>query len=165
MVYNKNKKAGMELSLNLIIMLIIGMVVLGLVIGFVNSMVSDSTASFKDKVGDDDKLKLEALMNCGDALCVDPSPSITVQRGKDKKIYLKIRNTEESASGNYYDSCTPGNLIGKTGCNLGIDFMDNAGAISNPEVSLTGPGFIGVEVGGEVSKLYYLNVNEDRGTY
>lgn len=50
MILSKNKKGGVELSLNLIIMLIIGMIVMALIIAFVTKLIGQGSQGMEDQL-------------------------------------------------------------------------------------------------------------------
>ena len=153
MIKKSNKIGAVELSLNLIIMLIIGMVVLGLVIGFVNSLVGKGTESFDKQLGDNEKLKLEDVKACADNLCVNPSPSVSVKKGGDVNLFIKVR-----AYLNEEINCEPGEL--EQGCQVSYTVTpdEDGGDISG--ITVTGPGFSAVE-GTEDAKMYRLKASTD----
>jgi len=157
MVFKRDKKGSIELSLNLIIMLIIGMVVLGLVIGFVNSLVNKGTESFDKQLGDNEKLKIEEVKTCPDNLCINPYPSITLKKGDKTNVFIKVRAFADEIS------CTAGDLN-----NCGVvsyDVVDEEGT-SSDALLLTGPGFIAND-GGDDSKMFTLKTQDTAivGTY
>lgn len=93
MVNIKNKKGAVELSLNLIIMLVIGLTVLGLIIAFVTSFLGSAEDSFKGKLTEDDKTKIEQVeRETGNFAFL--SSTVNVIQGSDDpgKLYVKIRN-------------------------------------------------------------------------
>ncbi len=156
MVKINQKKAAVELSLNLIIMLIIGMVVLGLVIGFVNSLVNKGTESFDKQLGDNEKLKLDEVRACADNLCVNPSPSLSLKLGTKTNMFIKVR-----AFGENPIVCGPGDL-NNGGCEVIYEVIDNDGPRENVLI-LAGPGF-NAKDGGEDAQMYSLSATGDEAT-
>lgn len=158
-----NNKAAMELSLNLIIMLIIGMVVLGLVIGFVNSLVNKGKGTFENQIGEQDQLKLDEVSNCRDNLCAIPSASLTIEKGKDTKIYFKVRNYKNDGD----IDCNAGPLI--SGCGIEYKVVDKNGNTATDLFEVRGQGFIGMKAGEEASRMYVMATdstqNVETGTY
>lgn len=166
MVSKLNKKGAVELSLNLIIMLIIGMVVLGLVIGFVNSLVNQGSATFEEQIGDNDKLKLDEIMNCGDNLCVLPNPTIRASKGQNTKVYFKIRNFNSDGD----IDCDPGQDLETGTCDgIGYEIVDQEGGdvTEGTDFIITGPGFPTMKGGEEKAAMYSLKTDQGVavGTY
>lgn len=158
----KSKSGAIEMSLNLIIMLIIGMVVLGLVIGFVNSLVNRGTETFENQIGEQDQLKLDEVSNCRDNLCILPKPTLTLQKGQQSKMYVKVRNT-----GTEQVSCSPGPIVSCADTVLRVDLVDSQGvAVPESEYTIVGQGF-NLESGGEASRMYVIEAADTLavGTY
>lgn len=155
----QNKKAAVEMSLNLIIMLIIGMVVLGLIIGFVNSLVNKGTESFDKQLGDNEKLKLEEIKNCADNLCINPSPSTSVKLGSETNLFIKVRAYSEDVD------CGPGELMTQS-CFVTYNVVDADGNDASNQLLLKGPGF-SAKGGLEDAQMYSLSTGEGAalGTY
>ena len=156
----REKKASIELSLNLIIMLIIGMVVLGLVIGFVNSLVGKGTQSFDKQLGDNEKLKLEEVQNSPNNLAISPEPSLILKKGSKTNVFIKVR-----AYGDPIE-ITPGELPqGDTGI-MSYKVLDASGVDASGALILTGPGFK-ANNGKEDAKMYTLKTGDSAsvGTY
>ncbi|MFW5704759.1 MAG: hypothetical protein ACOCXG_02850 [Nanoarchaeota archaeon] len=164
MEYKKQRKGAVEMSLNLIIMLIIGMVVLGLIIGFVSQLVSRGTEGFDKQLGDNEKLKLEEVGRCPDNLCINPSPSISVDKGGKTNIFIKVRGYSTGGfSGD--NAVQPGMLENEGTLTLTVSALDTA-ISTNPGVSIAGPGF-DVAEGDDQAQMYTLNVAKSVpvGTY
>ncbi len=159
MVKLNNKKGAIEMSLNLIIMLIIGMVVLGLVIGFVNSLVSKGTDSFDKQLGDNEKLKLDEVKACPENLCVNPYPAITIKKGDDTNMFIKVRAFSEEIS------CPAGELNDKN-CQVTYEVLDNNGDLVPEALIIVGQGFSGKD-GDDTAGMYSLKATTDStiGTY
>ncbi len=155
-----NKKAAIEMSLNLIIMLIIGMVVLGLVIGFVNSLVGKGTESFDKQLGDNEKIKLEEVQNSPENLAVSPEPSLSLKKGEKTNIFIKVRA--------YLDEVDVG--AGRLPADSGILYYkvydEEGNDVGTDTLLLSGPGF-SASNGEEDAKMYTLKAGETAsiGTY
>ena len=90
-------KKSMELSLNLIIFLVIGLTVLGLVISFVTGFLGDASKSFSGQLGEDDKNKLDQVLNENGNLVIQPTTTNLKKGDSDPtKVYMKVRNVELS---------------------------------------------------------------------
>lgn len=163
MVKKNQKKAGVEMSLNLIILLIIGMVVLGLVIGFVSKLVNDSKAKFDTEISKNDQVELDAIAGCPDNLCISPSPTITVVKGKKTNIFIKVRAFSDEIN------CDPGALGADFCKDLTFEVKEEDGesitTVSTP-FAITGPG-LSTNVGEENSQMYTLKADSSLslGTY
>lgn len=97
MVYSKNKKAAVELSLNLIIMLVIGLTVLGLIIAFVTSFLGSAEDSFKGKLTEDDKTKIEQVeRETGNFAFLSSTVNVIQGSKSPGKLYVKIRNPTDT---------------------------------------------------------------------
>lgn len=92
---NSNKKGGIELSLNLIIMLIIGMTVLALVIGFVTKMIGDSADQFSNELSKAESAEKERLVDAPGIFAAGPS-DLVVSAGSSKKFFMKIYNPTDA---------------------------------------------------------------------
>jgi hypothetical protein len=152
------KKAAVEMSLNLIIMLIIGIVVLGLVIGFVNNLVNQGQATYETQLSDNERLKLDEVSRCSDNLCIIPDPSIALTKGEQSNIFVKVRGFAGEIS------CTAGPL---QACDtVKYTVVDNAGAAATAQFTLSGPGFEAPE-GTQDAKMYTLTATSTvpLGTY
>ena len=116
-------KKSMELSLNLIIFLVIGLTVLGLVISFVTGFLGDASKSFSGQLGEDDKNKLDQVLNENGNLVIQPTTTNLKKGDSDPtKVYMKVRNVELSdpdisvgiefspGRGNDASSCTETNI-------------------------------------------------------
>lgn len=91
--FKTKKKAAVELSLNLIIMLVIGLTVLGLIIAFVTSFLGSAEDSFKGKLTEDDKTKIEQVRRETGNFAFLSSTVNVIQGSKSPgKLYMKIRN-------------------------------------------------------------------------
>lgn len=158
-----NKKA-MEMSLNLIIMLIIGMVILGLVIGFVNSLVGKGTESFNKELAKNEQAELDQIKNCPDNLCISPYPTLTVKKGKDNPVYIKVRGydgeIECTAGTQIYgtNACTKGSLV------LTVVNSDGTAVSGTDPFSLRGQRIL-VAAGGEDAQRLVLTTTLNPGTY
>lgn len=156
-----NKKA-MEMSLNLIIMLIIGMVILGLVIGFVNSLVNKGTQNFNRQLDDNEKYQLTEVAKCAENLCIKPSPTVTVKRGSDNPIYIKVRGFNGEVK------CLAGtNLYGSTACdagNLALTVVDSSGNAITGTTKLVGP-LLNAPDGKEDAQRFIFTTEISPGTY
>jgi len=154
-----NKKAAIEMSLNLIIMLIIGMVVLGLVIGFVNSLVGKGTESFDKQLGDNEKLKLEEVQNSPGNLAVSPEPSVSVKMGTKTNIFIKVRAYADPID-------IPAGLLPDSSGIMYYQVLDDGGNDASGSLILSGPGFK-ADNGGEDAKMYTLKTGDSSsiGTY
>ncbi len=161
MKMNSNRKGAVEMSLNLIIMLIIGIVVLGLVIGFVNSLVNKGKGTFENQIGEQDQLKLDEVSNCKDNLCILPKPTVTVRKGEQNKVYIKVRNVGDTNM-----NCNPGLLLPEGDCRINVFiisgsepntnlFASTAG--DNAKFTLEGQGFVALQSGTEASRMYTIN--------
>jgi hypothetical protein len=157
MVLKNKKKGGVELSLNLIIMLIIGMVVLGLVIGFVSSLVNKGTEGFDKQLGDNEKIKLEEVSKCGKNLCVVPDPSLTIKKGGKENIFIGVRAFSEDPI-----ICDVGDL---EGCVVSYVVQANDDGDAD-HITLAGPGF-NADVGRSDAQMYTLKAGDETlvGTY
>lgn len=185
MIKLKSKKAAVEMSLNLIIMLIIGIVVLGLVIGFVNNLVNQGKETYTSQLNDNEKLKLEEVARCSENLCLLPDPSINIKKGERVNVFINVRAFDKALE------CDPGNLnkckTGKSSYDYvvysvsddnGNDIIPNGcydnngapvgcGASTNYDYFiLSGPGF-GASVGEQDAKMYSLTADSATpiGTY
>ncbi len=160
----KINKKGMEMSLNLIIMLIIGMVVLGLVIGFVNSLVNKGTDSFNKELAKNEQAELEQIKLCSENLCISPYPTLTVKKGNDNPVYIKVRGYEGPIT------CKAGsNLVSSTSCekgNLNLVIVDSGGTdVTSGMFALRGQ-LITAEEGGEDAQRFILTTSTALpGTY
>mgnify|MGYP006271495115 CR=1 FL=1 len=163
----KQKKAAVEMSLNLIIMLIIGIVVLGLVIGFVNNLVSQGEETYTSQLNDNEQLKLEEVSRCPENLCMIPSPGITLSKGDTENVFLKVRAFDTDIS------VTAGPLPIVSGSDpVGYEVIDSSGTAltsapgSGDAIFLAGPGFNAVS-GESDAKMYALNIENGVpiGTY
>jgi len=157
-------KKGMEMSLNLIIMLIIGMVVLGLVIGFVNSLVNKGTDSFNKELAKNEQAELEQIKLCSENLCISPYPTLTIKKGNDNPVYIKVRGYDgeiECAAGSQIygaDNCVKGSLI------LTIVNDDGTQVSGTDPFSLRGQRIM-VAAGEEDAQRFVLTTTLNPGTY
>ena len=93
MVRIQEKRGAVELSLNLIIMLVIGLTVLGLVIAFVTSFLGSAEDTFKGKLTEDDKTKIEQVRReTGNFAFLSSTVTVTQGSKAPGKLYVKIRN-------------------------------------------------------------------------
>lgn len=93
MVKLNNRKGAVELSLNLIIMLVIGLTVLGLIIAFVTSFLGSAEDSFKGKLSEDDKTKIDQVRReTGNFAFLSSSVRVVQGSKSPGKLYMKIRN-------------------------------------------------------------------------
>ncbi len=125
MVYSKSKK-GIEMSVNIIVMLVIGLTILGLVISFVTNFLGSAEDQFVGSLSDDDRTKLEQVERQGGNFAF-LSGTLNVQKESDQrsKLYMKIRNptdTEFLFSG--------GELLDGSG-DLTVSFSYGAGVSGN----------------------------------
>lgn len=157
-VMRNDKKAAVEMSLNLIIMLIIGIVVLGLVIGFVNNLVSQGKETYTAQLNDNEKLKLEEVERCSENLCIIPDPSVDLEIGERINIFLKVRAFSDEIS------CNAGLLDGS--CAFNFKIVDSTGNKVSDVLTLSGPGFE-AKKGESDAKMYTLTVTSEAnvGTY
>ena len=152
------------MSLNLIIMLIIGMVVLGLVIGFVNSLVGKGTESFNKELAKNEQAELDQIKLCSENLCISPYPTLTVKKGTDNPVYIKIRGFEGPTE------CKAGsNLVDSTTCengNLNLVIVESDGdQVTSGMFALRGQ-LIKVAEGGEDAQRFILTTTTaPPGTY
>lgn len=141
-----NKKAVLGMSLSLVIYLIIGMVVLGLVIAYVTSMFSNAP-----EIPSMDKEKLESICNCADNLCVDPQPSMSVQKDDAGSLYLNVRAFDTPID------CGAGKLGQSGNCGFSYEVKNVDDAIESG-ITLVGPGFSAKD-GGNDCQVYSLEVD------
>jgi hypothetical protein len=161
---NKNKKS-MEMSINLIIMLVLGLTVLGLIISFVTGFIGDASKSFGGQLGEDDKNKLDQVLNENGNFVIQPR-TLKVKKGDKKatKLYVKIRNPSD----NKFTSSN-GNLVGRAVANpLIIDISNGRGVstlVTGAIEVITAP----ISLKGGEEKSYslevYANSNAPIGTY
>lgn len=158
-----DRKAAVEMSLNLIIMLIIGIVVLGLVIGFVNSLVNQGRDTYERQIGDNERLKLEEVEQCPDNLCMNPDPSADIVRGERTLVFLKVRAFASSDI-----NCGAGPMLttATADCPLIYSVVDSAGAAVSTGISISGPGF-DAPIGSSDAEMYTLTTDTSLpiGTY
>lgn len=91
MVKKNQKKAGIEMSLNLIILLIIGMVVLGLVIGFVTKLIGKGTEGLDEQLSASENQQKDQVLSAPGIIAVAPE-TFNIKSGGSKKFYLKLYN-------------------------------------------------------------------------
>lgn len=130
----KNKKAGMELSLNLIIMLIIGLVVLGLVITFVQQMMTDATDQFSSSLTEQEQKKLDEVKAHSENFAVLPQPELKMRKGEAGKLYMKIRYTGSTSAGFSVG-------MGKLANPITVAVSDENGATATNQFTFTSRGF------------------------
>lgn len=92
-----NKK-GMELSVNIIVMLVIGLTILGLVISFVTNFLGSAEDQFQGSLSEDDENKLDQVER-QEGNFAFLSGTINVEKESDDrtKLYMKIRNPTDTA--------------------------------------------------------------------
>ena len=146
MVLRNKKKAAIEMSLNLIIMLIIGMVILGLVIGFVNSLVGKGTQSFDRQLNENEKVQLDNVKSSSDNLAINPYPSIKIKKGSNENVFIKVRAYKDDIS------ISPGSLTSSTtGLVLSVVKDTSSTGTSSTGTSSTGTSSTGTSSTGTSS--------------
>lgn len=187
-MYNmvKMNKKGIEMSINIIVMLVIGLTILGLVIGFVQGMFSDLDENIGGYQSEQDLQMLDRVKSCKDNPCVLPSPTITVGVGDTKNIFIKVRSaTSEGVDVSagplaFFNSLAltldntgvpQTNEYFSSGKELSFQLVDSQGAIQEGGTSATakynvyGSGF-SVSQGEEDSQMYILDAGTlSVGTY
>jgi hypothetical protein len=161
----KNNKKGIEMSINIIVMLVIGLTILGLVIGFVQGMFSDLDENIGGYQTEQDKQMLDRVKSCKDNPCVLPSPSVDVKVGNTKNLFIKVRSS--TSAGVKVDPGVLTETITDGQSELAFKLVDSDGTamVSGTDYKLTGPGF-DVSQGGEDSKMYIFNSEKlPVGTY
>ena len=86
-------KKGIELSVNVIVMLVIGLTILGLVISFVTNFLGSAEEQFEGSLSDDDKTKLEQVeREDGNFAFLSGTVVVEKESSQRTKLYMKIRN-------------------------------------------------------------------------
>ena len=168
MIRNIGKK-GLELSVNVIVILIIGLTILGLVIGFVTTLIGDTEAQFAGQLDEDDQQRLDEVEREPGNFVVSPS-QLSVRSGSNEPemLYIKIRSYRgevgsDCGVGSLVDECADFDIIVED--SRGSEF--SVGHISDgEEFELSGPGFQ-VSEGAEEANAYelYVDGSVDPGTY
>lgn len=131
----QGKKAAVEMSLNLIIMLVIGLTVLGLIIAFVTGFLGQAEDSLLGSLTPDDTTKLEQVKRESGNFVISPS-NVNIQRGTDEKVYIKIENPS-SALQNVYDGLATLTTPTASGNNFGFVVTPNAAiSVEAPPINL-----------------------------
>jgi hypothetical protein len=86
-------KKGIEMSINIIVMLVIGLTILGLVIGFVTNLLNNASSGFDDKLSAAEDAERQVALDASGVFAVNPS-SVTVNRGDVRRIFVKFKNTD-----------------------------------------------------------------------
>jgi len=90
----RQKKAAIEMSLNLIILLIIGLTVLALVIGFVNNLINKGESQFTGQLNNAQQQERENVLNKPGTFAFGPS-SLRIKPGEAEKMFIKLGNRNE----------------------------------------------------------------------
>lgn len=129
-----NNKGAVEMSLNLIIMLVIGLTVLGLIIAFVTGFLGQAEDSVLGSLTPDDTTKLEQVKRESGNFVISPS-NLNIQRGGDKKLYIKIENPESIAQ----DVFTAGGEVPSPGGATDNFKYEVTGGSGTPDIKVEGP--------------------------
>ncbi len=130
----QSKKAAVEMSLNLIIMLVIGLTVLGLIIAFVTGFLGQAEDSLLGSLTPDDTTKLEQVKRESGNFVISPS-NLNVQRGTDEKLYIKIENPSSVAQAVY----TAGGVVPSPGSASDSFTYSVTGGSGTPDISVEAP--------------------------
>jgi hypothetical protein len=147
-------KRGIEMSINIIVMLVIGLTILGLVIGFVSNQFATIEERIGGQISEQDRQTLERIKSCSENPCVFPSPTFNVKVGQESNIFLKVRSATSDGV-----NVAPGPLANAFVATkeLIITLTKSSGdAMDASTYSVYGPGFQ-VSQGGEDSQLYIFD--------
>ena len=149
----KDKK-GIEMSINIIVMLVIGLTILGLVIGFVSNQFGTIEERIGGQISEQDRQTLERIKSCPENPCVFPSPTFNVKVGQESNIFLKVRSATSDgvnvAAGPLANTFVEDK-------ELIITLTKSDGVLQEASTySVYGPGFE-VNQGGEDSQLYIFD--------
>ena len=89
-----NKKAGLQISINAIVILILAITVLGIGLGFIRGMFSQTIGQLGD-VSDDIKNDMINRLRDSDERLALREENIEMKKSDEKTIYFGIRNEEE----------------------------------------------------------------------
>ena len=90
----KNKKGGLQISINAIVILILAITVLGIGLGFIRGMFSKTIGQLGD-VSDDIKNDMIARIRESDERLALREENIEIKKSGEKTIYFGIRNEED----------------------------------------------------------------------
>jgi len=91
----RNKKGGLQISINAIVILILAITVLGIGLGFIRGMFSKTIGQLGD-VSDDIKNDMINRIRNSDERLALREENIEMKKSGEKTIYFGIRNEEES---------------------------------------------------------------------
>ena len=123
----KSKK-GIEMSINIIVMLVIGLTILGLVIGFVTNLLNSASSGFDDKLSAAEDAERQVALDASGVFAVNPS-SVTVNRGDVRRIFVKFKNTA-AASDLTVTAISPGTITNQVNGTLVYGLTDILGTCS-----------------------------------
>jgi len=93
----KNKKGGLQISINAIVILILAITVLGIGLGFIRGMFGKTIGQLTDVSDDIKNDMIDRIRNSDERLALREE-NIEMKKSDEKTIYFGIRNEEDSAT-------------------------------------------------------------------
>jgi len=89
-----NKKGGLQISINAIVILILAITVLGIGLGFINGMFSQTIGQLGEVSKSIEDDMIDRIRESDDRLALREN-DIEIKKSSEKKIYFGVRNEEE----------------------------------------------------------------------
>tara|TARA_Y100000310_G_C20653032_1_gene800516 strand:+ start:1228 stop:2007 length:780 start_codon:yes stop_codon:yes gene_type:complete len=126
-LFNKDKKASLQLSINAIVILILAITILGLGLGFIRSQFSSLETQF-DKVSDNIQNQIiEDIQKSGDLLSFTTLTFSGIKAGTSNPLFFGVKSTETQRETCFYVQFVCENAIGVQ-CPVGSQMSNLANA-------------------------------------
>lgn len=163
-----NKKAGLEISINAIVILILAITVLGIGLGFIRGMFSNTIGQLGEVSKDIEKDMINRIRDSDERFAMREE-NIEIKKSGEKTIYFGVRNEEETTNNvgrdfDIYFECTEAMLdSGGDPTHITFNVFSKTSLIKRDEITVM-PAIIKVSPNA-VATTYMCEALIDGGDY